>query len=295
MNQTISGYTKVAAVIANPIKHSLSPFIHNTAFSECGIDGVYVAFEVESKAFEASLESVRTLNMMGANISMPFKHRAFDYVDDVSESAKLIGAVNTVVRRGDQLVGHNTDGVGFIKSLKAKEVSIKEKNLVLLGAGGAGKAVACQCALDGARKVTIFKRHNQSFDDTVMFFKQVTQETGVQMVVMAYEDKASMQQAIQESDILINSTHIGMDNTIQEMPIDGEDILHTQLVVVDLIYHPMETLLLKKARKKGCQTINGLGMLLYQAAYAFQLWTGQEMPVDCVETKLLEKFAQRGE
>ncbi|MDT2835022.1 shikimate dehydrogenase [Vagococcus carniphilus] len=285
MENLISGKTRLAGVIANPIKHSLSPMIHNTAYKVLNFDAVYLAFEVEQVEFEHAMNAVKTLDMMGINISMPYKKDAYDLCDELTERAKLIGVVNTVVNRNNKLLGDNTDGLGFIGSLKDYGVSVKGKVLTILGAGGAAKAAICQSALEGAKEIHVFKRQNETFESVKRDLEKIAIETNVKIMVHGYHDKKAIEFALKESTLIVNSTQLGMGNN-NDLPLDEMGLIKESHVVVDLIYHPLETPFLKQAKKSKALTINGLGMLVHQAAYAFKLMTGETMPVDKVIEKL---------
>ncbi|OTP11804.1 shikimate 5-dehydrogenase [Enterococcus sp. 10A9_DIV0425] len=274
----ISGKTKLAGIFASPVTHSLSPKMHNTAFAKCGIDAVYLAFDVDQKNLLKAVEGIRTFHMLGVNLSMPNKTAVIPYLDGLSKEAELIGAVNTVVNQDNRLIGYNTDGMGFMRSVEEAGLTVKNKKLMVLGAGGAAKAIVVQAALDGGREVVIYKRKNDTFASVQAYFKNVAEQTNCSIHVYDYEDEVQMRKDSQSSDILVNATDIGMGNKKELTPID-KAMLHEKLVIFDLIYSPQETQLLKEARANGCESQNGLGMLLYQGAIAFELWTGQEMPV----------------
>lgn len=287
MRNSISGYTRLAGVIAQPIKHSLSPKIHNSAYQLLNYDAVYLAFEVNEKDFSKTMESVKTLDMLGVNISMPYKKLAFEACDELSEEAKLIGVVNTIVQKNGTLSGFNTDGIGFIASLEEQGVSIKGKTLTMLGAGGAARAIICQAALDGITKINVFKRKNASYHQIEEELKEIQNQTGVLIELFDYNDELLMNDILSKSDIIVNGTKIGMGEDTN-IPIPDMSVIGKQQVVVDLIYHPLETQFLKEAKKNKALTINGLGMLLYQAAFAFKLMTEQEMPTKKIAA-ILEK------
>lgn len=286
MKQSISGYTKLAGVIAQPIKHSLSPKIHNAAYEQLNIDAVYLAFEVNEANFNQALESVKTLDMLGVNISMPYKRLAYEACDELSEEAQLIGVVNTVIQRNGRLLGYNTDGIGFVDSLLSEEVDVANKSLTILGAGGAARAIICQCALSNVKEINVFKRKNSTYQQIERELKEIADETGTAINLFDYHDEKNVTKIIQQSDILVNGTQVGMGED-KNLPISNMDLIHANQVVVDLIYHPLETNFLKEAKARKAKTINGLGMLVYQAAYAFRLMTEQEMPVESIK-QLLE-------
>lgn len=292
MEKSISGYTKLAGVIAKPIKHSLSPSIHNTAYQELGIDAVYLAFEVENNNFDQAIEAMKTFNMLGVNLSMPYKRRGYEKCDTLSESAKLIGVVNTIVQRNGQLHGYNTDGIGFIESLKSEGVSIKNKTMTILGAGGAAKAVISQCALEGINEIIVFKRKNETFQQVVDELNIISQKTKVELNVLDYADKKAMAKAVSTSHIIVNATQIGMGEN-QDLPIHDNVKITNKQVVVDLLYHPLESPFLKLAKTNHAVSINGIGMLIHQAAHAFWLMTNQEMPVKKITEQLINELKDK--
>ncbi len=281
----IDGYTRLAAVVANPIKHSISPFIHNRAFEATHTNGVYLAWEIEGTDLAETVANIRRYQMFGINLSMPYKEQVIPYLDQLSEEARLIGAVNTVVNRDGTLIGYNTDGKGFFKSLPSFKIS--GKRMVLLGAGGAAKAILAQAILDGVSQVSVFVR-STSIEKTRPYLEKLQNETGFKVDLFALEDVSELQARITDSDLLANATSVGMDGV--SLPISTSVLLPEKLLVADVIYQPFETPFLKWARNQGNQAINGLGMLLYQAAEAFQLWTGKEMPTTQIWELLKQKY-----
>ena len=281
----IDGYTRLAAVVANPIKHSISPFIHNRAFEATHTNGVYLAWEIEGTDLAETVANIRRYQMFGINLSMPYKEQVIPYLDQLSEEARLIGAVNTVVNRDGTLIGYNTDGKGFFKSLPSFKIS--GKIMVLLGAGGAAKAILAQAILDGVSQVSVFVR-SASIEKTRPYLEKIQNATGFRVDLFALEDIQELQDSITQADLLVNATSVGMDGSSQ--PIPTSIVLPEKLMVADVIYQPFETPFLKWARNQGNQSINGLGMLLYQAAEAFQLWTGKEMPTDQIWELLKQKY-----
>ena len=281
----IDGYTRLAAVVANPIKHSISPFIHNSAFEATNTNGVYLAWEVDATELAETVANIRRYQMYGINLSMPYKGQVIPYLDQLSAEACLIGAVNTVVNREGTLIGYNTDGKGFFKSLPSFKIS--RKRLVLLGAGGAAKAILAQAILDGVSQISVFVR-SSSIEKTRPYLEKIQNATGFRVDLLALEDVQNLQDSITQADLLVNATSVGMDGSSQ--PIPTSIILPEKLLVADVIYQPFETPFLKWARNQGNEAINGLGMLLYQAAEAFQLWTGKEMPTDQIWELLKQKY-----
>ncbi|MGX7074177.1 shikimate dehydrogenase [Falseniella ignava] len=281
----LDGYTRMAAVVANPIKHSISPFIHNRAFEATNTNGVYLAWEIEASDLAETVANIRRYQMFGINLSMPYKEQVIPYLDELSEEARLIGAVNTVVNQNGILIGYNTDGKGFFKSLPSFEIS--NKKMTLLGAGGAAKSILAQAILDGVSQVSVFVRES-SIEKTRPYLDKLQEKTSFKVDLYALEDVEELQERIANSDLLVNATSVGMDG--QSSPVPISIVLPENLLVADIIYQPFETPFLKWAKSQGNPAVNGLGMLLYQAAEAFQLWTGKEMPTDEIWQSLTEKY-----
>ena len=281
----IDGYTRLAAVVANPIKHSISPFIHNRAFEATHTNGVYLAWEIEGTDLAETVANIRRYQMFGINLSMPYKEQVIPYLDQLSEEVRLIGAVNTVVNQAGTLVGYNTDGKGFFKSLPSFEIS--RKRMTLLGAGGAAKSILAQAILDGASQISVFVR-SSSMEKTRIYLEKLRVETGFKVDLYDLENVQILQEIIAKSDLLVNATSLGLDGKSSPVPIKLN--LPPQVLVADIIYQPFETPFLQWARSQGNVTINGLGMLLYQAAEAFKLWTGKDLPTDEIWQALTEKY-----
>ena len=281
----IDGHTRSAAVIAKPIKHSISPFIHNMAYALTDTNAVYLAFEVDRKNLEQAVENIRLHQMLGANISMPYKQEVITYLDELDESALLIGAVNTVVNQNGRLIGYNTDGFGFFRSLS--NFHIKGKNLTILGAGGAASAIIGQAMLDGVGKVCVFDLRDRLAGHQERI-EQLSRRLGHPIQLLAVEDLAALTDAVNQSDLFINATGLGMDG--KSLPIPSDFVFPKGLLVADMTYCPAETPFLRLAREQGLQTVNGLGMLLYQAEKAFELMTGKKMPSEEIKNALIEKL-----
>lgn len=281
----IDGHTRLAAVVATPIKHSMSPFIHNTAFEAAGVNGVYVAWDIPKSDLEATVANIRRYDMFGINVSMPYKQAVISYLDELDQAAALIGAVNTVVNRDGRLIGFNTDGYGFFRALG--DFDIKQKTLTILGGGGAATAVIVQAALNGAGKINVFNQ-TPFLSDTIEQAANYIAKTGTTIEVFPIEDQDLLQEKIAESDLLVNATSVGMDG--KSMVLADTTELPAGLRVADVIYQPFETPFLAFARSKGLEASNGLGMLLYQAAKAFELWTGQVMPTEQIWQELIAKY-----
>ncbi|KRN56691.1 shikimate dehydrogenase [Carnobacterium divergens] len=276
MAERITGKTELIGLFATPIRHSISPQMHNEAFQRLQLDYAYLAFEVGQEQLPSAIQSIKTLGMRGANLSMPNKQLACHYMDYLSPAAKLAGAINTIVNDNGVLTGHITDGTGFMSGLLQEGIQIIGKKMTLLGAGGAATAICIQAALDGVSSIAIFDRYPEKYKEKIATIKKETNCT-IQIYDLADSDKLHIE--VRNSAILVNATNVGMKPLENETPIHDTSVFRKDLVVVDVIYTPRETIMLKQAREAGCQTLNGLGMLLWQGAAAFQLWTGKEMPV----------------
>ena len=260
----LTGATRVAAVIGSPVHHSLSPAIHNAAFEACGLDWAFVAFDVDETIAYTAIDAMRALNLGGLSVTMPCKTAIARLVDDCSPAATALDAVNCVRWDGDRLVGESTDGGGFLRALKAElEYSVSGRRCCVVGAGGAGRAVVHALALDGAAEVCVVNRSADRAAEAVRLGGVVG-------------DEASLSAA----ELVVNATPVGM--TDDAFPFDV-DLLTPNQVVVDLIYHPAETPLLRAASEIGATTMNGVGMLVHQAAMAFELWTGRDAPLDAMK------------
>ena len=283
MTQTITGHTGLCCLLGHPVSHSISPAMHNTAFQALGLDYAYLAFDVESDRIRDAVQAIRTMNIRGANLTMPLKNTVLPFLDELSEAAALSGSVNTIINDQGHLVGHTTDGVGFTESVRQAGVSVKDSVLTVLGAGGAAGSIIVQSALEGAKEIFVFKRKNRTFADTLRFCANIEERTGCPVTVLPMEDLSLLSDTLQKTDILCNATPVGMGED-KDTPVPPE-LLHHGLFVCDIIYHPEMTTLLKDAAAAGCRFINGKYMLLYQGAASFRLWTGQEMPMDPVRER----------
>ncbi|MFV0559676.1 MAG: shikimate dehydrogenase [Enterococcus sp.] len=284
----ISGTTQLAGFFASPANHSLSPLMHNYAFRACGIDAVYLAFDIDENRLPAALEGIKTMNMLGVNLSMPNKSIVLPYLDEMSQATKLIGACNTIVHKNGRLIGHNTDGIGFMRSIYEENVHVIGQKMTILGAGGAAKAIIVQAALDGIAEIAVYKRKNHTFDKIKHELAVISEQTGCSICVHDYAQTQQLTRDVEESILLVNATNIGMGENVECSPVPTIDVFRKELAVADLIYHPTETKFLKDARENGAKTINGLGMLLYQGATAFSLWTNEEMPIEEIRPLLIK-------
>lgn len=291
MSQRLSGHTLLVSLLATPIRHSLSPKMHNEAYVKLGLDYAYLAFEVGTEQLANAVQGIRALGIRGSNVSMPNKEAIVPLLDEVSPAAKLVGAVNTVVNQDGKgyLVGHITDGTGAIRALAEEGVSVKDQVITLAGVGGAGKAIAVQLAFEGAKEVHLFNRQVSRLHGVQELVTTLNDTTTTQVTLKDLEDQAAFHQSIKQSHIYIDATSVGMKPLENKSLITDPELIRPDLVVFDIVYNPTETKLLSFARQHGAQkTINGLGMVLYQGAEAFALITGKEMPVDDIKTLLFK-------
>lgn len=281
MEKRISGSTALYCLIGSPVDHSGSPAMYNYSFQKLGIDSAYVAFDISEEKVSDAIAAFKTLNIRGANVTMPCKSEVVKYMDELSPAARIIGAVNTIINESGKLTGHITDGVGFVRNLKEHGVDIKGKTITVLGAGGAATAIVVQCALDGAKEINIFNIKDafyQKAEKTIENIKKEVPECVVNLCDL--EDAQKLNEQIAASDILVNATRVGMHPSEEESPIKDTNVFTKELVVADVVYNPRKTKLLEDAEAAGCTIVPGIGMLLWQGAEAFKLYTGLEMPAD---------------
>ena len=260
--------TRLAAVLGHPVQHSLSPVLHNAAFAEVGLDWAYVAFDVPEGGCAGAVEGARALGLRGLSVTMPHKRAAAAACDELTPTAAALGVANTIVRRGASLVGDATDGPGFVASLRAAGQDPAGRTCLVLGAGGAAAAVAHALAGAGAAEVAVAARRPGAAE-------QVMALAGAAGAVATAADAVS-------ADLIVNATSVGMRGTAGEgalpLGLDG-GCLRPGQVVADLVYHPLRTPLLVAAEAAGAMPVDGLGMLVHQAALAFELWTGISAPL----------------
>lgn len=290
MEKRISGHTGLLALIGSPVEHSASPLMYNYSFERLGLDYAYVAFDVKAEEVADAIAAMRTLKIRGYNVTMPCKIEAAKHLDALSPAARMIGAVNTIVNDNGFLTGYITDGEGLVNNLKDHGVDVKNKKITIIGGGGAATAIQVQCALDGARELSIFKRKSSDFDRTLAIVEKIRQNVP-DCIVNLFDtaDVAKMTDEIKDSDILINGTVVGMKPMDDQSVVKDLSAFRPGLVVVDIVYNPEETLLLKDAKAAGCTCIGGKGMLLWQGVSAFKLFTGKDMPVEEVKERFYGK------
>jgi len=284
----ISGKTRVCAIIGDPVEHSLSPVMHNAAFKELGLNLVYVAFTVTRNELKDAISGARSLGLRGLNVTMPHKNAVITYLNETDSTAKVIGAVNTILNNQGKLIGYNTDGVGALRALKENGISPDGKKMLLLGAGGAAKAIAFQAAQEVEELVIL----NRTSEKAEKLAEVLRREFGKR--VKGGELSAEvLKKEMKDADILVNATSVGMHPDVNRSPVPS-DLLRSDLCVMDIIYNPLETKLLKDAKTVGAKVVSGLEMLLYQGAVAFEIWTNCPAPVEVMKKAALNKLAEQG-
>ena len=289
MEGRISGHTGLLALIGSPVGHSGSPAMYNYGFERFGLDYANVAFDVKEQDVKQALEAMKLFNMRGMNVTMPDKIEAARCVDELSDAARIIGAVNTIVNEDGKLIGHNTDGIGFVKNLEDHGVTVQGKKITVAGGGGAATSIQVQCALDGAKEITIFNKKDAFFERTLATAEKI-KDAVPDCVVNVYDidDIAKMTEEIGTSDIFVNATIVGMKPMDDQSVVKDLSALRPGLVVADVVYNPVETKLLKDAKEAGCTCVGGKGMLLWQGVAAFKLYTGEDMPVEEVRERFFQ-------
>ncbi len=271
----VNGKTKLIGIFGNPIAHTLSPLMHNAAFSKLGMDNCYIPFRVLPENLPQAVQSIRSLNLLGVNVTVPHKENVIPLLNKIDTEASFIGAVNTVTNIDGTLTGYNTDGRGFISSLTEQEISIDGKNIVIIGTGGACRAISYYLS-EKASKLSLYDIDKQKSEKLIHDLKELRENV---FPLNSIKDAG-------EADILINATPLGM-KADDPSPVDP-GLINPDMVVCDLVYK--KTRLLQEAEKKGAKTINGSGMLLWQGVLAFELWTGVKPPVDLMREILLSNI-----
>lgn len=279
----INGQTRLTGLLGSPVSHSISPLMHNEAFRLLNLNYAYLCFDVKEHEVEETVKALKCLNARGFNCTMPDKTRMYELADTLSPAASLMKSVNTVVIEDGRLEGHNTDGVGYMSSVKEAGYDIIGKKMTLLGAGGAATAIAVQAALDGVSEIAIFNRRSRSWKRAQDLADLLNKNTACKVILNDLADSSELRRHLSDSAILTNATNVGMAPNADSSPIPDSSMLHENLIVSDIIYNPRETLLMTQAKQRGCKIFNGLYMLLFQGADAFRLWTGVDMPVEAIK------------
>ena len=283
----ISGHTQMLCLIGSPVGHSGSPAMYNYSFQKLGLDYVYLAFDIKEEDTSKAINALRLLNVKGFNITMPGKTAALSCCDELSKAAQLIGAVNTVVNENGKLICHNTDGLGWVRNCREHGFEIRGKKMTIAGSGGAATAIEITSALEGMSEISIFARKDTFFANAEATVEKIRRHvSGCRVNLYDLEDRDLFYHEIEDSHIFTNATRVGMKPMDQESLIENPEVFRSDLTVSDVVYNPRETRLLSDAAAAGCKVIPGIGMLLWQGAEAFKLYTGKEMPVK----EIMEKY-----
>jgi shikimate dehydrogenase len=283
----ISGKTRVCGVIGDPIEHTLSPAIHNAAFNHLNLDFVFLAFRVKAADLEKAIQGMRGLGIHGLNVTMPHKSTVISFLDEVDPTVKFLGSANTILNNEGRLSGFNTDGVGALKALRENGAELSEKKVLLLGAGGAAKAIAFALAEVGELVIL-----NRTADKAKELAAVLGQRFG-KKVVGGPLSSDTVQKNLRDSDILINSTKVGM-HPHENQTIVEPQWLRSDLTVMDIVYNPIETRLAKDAKAAGAKVISGVEMLIYQGAASFELWTSRSAPIEVMRRAALNRLSGAG-
>lgn len=280
----ISGTTNLLGVIGWPVKHSFSPLMHNTVLEHVGIDCVYLPLPVETGNLQKAVDGIKSLGFIGANVTVPYKEEIMQYLDEIDLDAQRVGAVNTIVVKNGKLIGYNTDIGGFKAALSRHHFEIKDKNVVMFGAGGAAKAIVYSLISSGCKSIKVGGRSKKKVEKFTQSFSDIANIT-------AYDwEEIDFRRAHWDVDLLVNTTPIGMDGIKDKsLPTFWTDVPLTAFAA-DIIYNPPITAFLRQARLRGCRGMNGLAMLVEQGALSFELWFGKEPPREIMYESLLQKI-----
>ncbi len=285
----LSAETELVGLIGHPVEHSLSPIMHNAAFEKKGLDYVYLAFNVPPDRLEEAVFGARALGIVGLNVTIPHKVAVMDLCDELDRDAELVGAVNTLKFSEDSIEGYNTDGEGFLRALREKTgFEPKGAKCVVLGAGGAARAVVFKLGDEGASEIIVA---NRTPEKAVKLAEEVSEKLGVEARGIRL-DREALEEELMEADLLVDATPVGMYPNVEEPPLVTADMMHPDLIVNDLVYNPPKTRLLEEAEKAGATPVSGVGMLVHQGALAFEIWTGEEAPVDVMRRAVLEALGR---
>jgi len=284
LNRVISGKIRICGIIGDPLEHTMSPVMHNAAFREMGVDYLYVPFTVKKEKLGKAIEGMRALNIRGLNVTIPHKVAVIQFLDELDDLADKIGAVNTIVNDDGVLRGYNTDATGFLQALLERGIEPRGKNVVVLGAGGASRAISFSLADRGAHLVIL----NRLLElDWAKELASRISQTFTKEVKALKLDRENLAGALSKADILVNATSVGMSPNIDETPVTSS-LLKPDTIVFDTVYNPIKTRLQREAEEAGATTISGLDMLIWQGALAFELWTGLKAPVELMREEVIK-------
>lgn len=277
--------TRLVGVIGWPIEHSISPAMQNAALREMALNWTYLAFAVEPERVGQALDGVRGLGLVGLNVTIPHKSAVIEHLDEIDDAVEALGVANTIIRREDgSLMGRNTDGPGFLRSLSERSHSVDGRAVTLLGAGGSARAVAWACARDGAESVTVVNRTLERAEGVAELLRSTTDLERVAAVAL---EAPEAEGAVSGADVIVDCTSVGMYPHHEVEPVVPSGWMRAGQVVADLTYNPLDTVLLQAAREAGAETVDGAGMLVHQGAISLQYWSGQEPPVETMRRALL--------
>ena len=283
-DRIISGITKLCGVIGDPIEHTMSPAIHNAAFASMGLDYVYLPFRVKKEALGRAIDGMRALNIRGLNVTIPHKVTVISLLDELDPLAEKIGAVNTITNNNGVLKGYNTDASGFLQALLERGIEPKGENIVILGAGGASRAVSFSLAERGAHLVILNRLLELDWAQELAGRLSTIFNIEVKAIELVEEN---LNEELHRADILVNATSVGMSPSVDETPVPST-LLKPDLVVFDVVYNPIKTKLLREAEKACDKTISGIEMLVWQGALAFEKWTGVKAPVELMRKEVIK-------
>lgn len=286
-NRMISGRTRLCGIIGDPIEHTMSPVMHNAAFRKLGLNYLYVPFRVKKEELGKAIEGMRALNIRGLSVTIPHKVAVIPFLDELDPLARKIGAVNTVVNGDGVLTGYNTDAAGFLQALLEKGIEPKGENVVILGAGGASRAISFILAERDSDIVIL----NRTLDRAKELASRVSKNFRSKVGALKL-DRENVARALREAHILVNTTSVGMSPDIDETPVSA-DFLKSGLVVFDIVYNPIKTRLLREAEEAGAQTISGLDMLVWQGVLAFEKWTGLRAPFELMKEEVIKALEEQ--
>ena len=280
----VSGKTKICALIGDPVEHSMSPVMHNAAFREARLDYLYVPFRVKKEELGQAIDGMRALNIRGLNVTIPHKVAVLQFLDELDPLAEKIGAVNTIVNDNGFLTGYNTDATGFLQALLEGGIEPEGKNVVILGAGGAARAISFILTDRGANLVILNRLLELDWAEELA--NRMAQIFGQEVDALEL-NRQNLARALGKADILVNATSVGMSPDIDRTPVDA-DLLRPGLIVYDIVYNPIKTRLLREAEAAGAKTISGVDMLVWQGALAFEMWTSRKAPVELMKKETIK-------
>ena len=275
---------ELTGVFGDPVDDNPTGVVEEAAFAAKNLNYRYLTIKVLPEDLGKAMDSVKIFDMKGINLTMPHKIKVLPYLDELSPAAEIIGAVNTVIQKEGKLFGENTDGKGFVTALKNSGETLDKKNVTILGAGGAARAIAVECALNGAAYINIINRSIEKGEELASLIQMKTDSSA------KYLNWKNNMAIPSDTDILINATSIGFSPNVTDKPDIDYTSITPEMCVCDVIFNPAETIFLKTAAENGAKTTTGLGMLVQQAALNFTLWTGVEAPVDVMEDALKKEF-----